>query len=519
MQACPWGRPMETRTETAADQETRQQAIEEFQIAKELLGRLYVLIRTARSYDRANAAMLESAQALHASLGQLIDQHDSVRFDVVNDCVFFNRVRMRSKVAGFHTLKFFVNEAKRRGIRSIIFDEMAEIDDLLSFAIVFAHIDPTLADPFAELQRQIELEGIAGIDIKPVKKSIEDALHEVRPVSTKEEAKRSFFSALHMVKEAVKESASKGKVNPRKVKRVVESVVDSILSDEESMMALTAIKDYDEYTYHHSFNVCIYSIALGNRLGLPRQALCEVGIAALFHDVGKTDVPRNVLNKVEDLTEADWQTIQEHTLSGVKVLTYLKKMDRVILRSMVVAFCHHMNMDRSGYPKTKAVIKPDAFSRIVRIADVYDALTSARSYRMKPFKRAEALAIITGKAGKELDPTLCAIFAEAVGGLPDEADASQIAALKHPQTTDDEADDSSAVSAVASPDSRWDFPTEDPVPPDDGDDAVDAETCLSDADDSEEDPPADDRLPDPEEDDTHIGAARNRTTSPLDDAL
>jgi HD-GYP domain-containing protein (c-di-GMP phosphodiesterase class II) len=82
-------------------------------------------------------------------------------------------------------------------------------------------------------------------------------------------------------------------------------------------------------------------------------------------------------------------------MSGVKVLTYLKKMDRAILRSMVTAFCHHLNMDLSGYPQTKSPIKPDAFSRIVRIADIYDALTSARSYRMKPFTRADALAIIT----------------------------------------------------------------------------------------------------------------------------
>ena len=413
---------METET---GEQTDRQQALEQFQTAKELIGRLYVLIRTARSYDRSNAAMLDSAQALHAIVGQLVDEYDAVRFDVVNDCVFFNRVRMRSRVAGFNTIKYFVEETKRRGIRSITFDEMAEIDDLLSFAMVFTEIDPTLADPFAELARRMELEGIAGIEIKPIKKSIEDALHEVRALPTKEEAKRSFFSALHIVKEAVQEGVAKGKVNPRKVKRVVESVVDSILSDEESMMALTAIKDYDEYTYHHSFNVCIYSIALGNRLGLPRQALCELGIAALFHDLGKTDVPRNVLNKIENLTEDDWQTLQEHTLSGVKVLTYLKKMDRAILRSMIVAFCHHLNMDQSGYPQTKVPVNPDAFSRIVRIADIYDALTSARSYRMKPFGRAEALAIITEKAGKELDPTMCAIFADVVGGLPDGEEATK----------------------------------------------------------------------------------------------
>jgi HD-GYP domain-containing protein (c-di-GMP phosphodiesterase class II) len=467
---------METDTKQASQQ---QEMIEQFQVAKDVLSRLYVLVRTARSYDRSNFAMLESAQALHAILGELLNEHDTVRFDVVNDCVFFNRVRMRAKVSGFNTLRYFVEETKRRGIRSITFDETAEIDDLVSFAMVFAQIDPTLADPFSELTRQMELEGISGVDVKPVKKSIEDALHEVKQLPTKDEAKRSFFSALHIVKEAVQEGATRGRVNPRKVKRVVESVVDSILSDEESMMALTAIKDYDEYTYHHSFNVCIYSIALGNRLGLPRQALCELGIGALFHDVGKTDVPRDVLNKMENLTDQDWLTIQEHTMSGVKVLTYLKKMDRTILRAMVVAFCHHLNLDRSGYPQTRSTVKPDAFSRIVRISDIYDALTSARSYRMKPFSRAEALSIILEKAGRELDPTLCAIFADVAGGLPDNAGASEeIDGLSGENTGLPE--DAEAGSAQASG-GQWDFPTDPPMEDSDQEPAKDSAEDLIDA--------------------------------------
>ena len=414
----PWVGSMGTETERLS---TELSESEEGRIVEDLLSKLYVLIRTARSHERANSAMGDSAQALHAVIYGILDEHEVLQLDVASDCVFFNRMRLRPRVAGFNTIKYFVYETKRREIGSISFDETVEVDDLLSFAMVFARTETAAPNPFQEFARQMQLEGIAGIGVKPIGQVADEALHEPQPVPTKEEAKRSFFSALHIVKEAVQEGVAKGKVNPRKVKRVVESVVDSILSDEESMMALTAIRDYDEYTYHHSFNVCIYSIALGNRLGLPKQALCEIGIAALFHDVGKTDVPHEILNKMENLTEADWGTIQEHTMSGVKVLTYLRKMDRAILRSIIVAFCHHLNTDRSGYPQTKTPVKPDAFSRIVRIADVYDALTSGRSYRMRPFSRSDALAIITDKAGKELDPTMCAIFADVIGEMPEGA--------------------------------------------------------------------------------------------------
>ncbi|HVP57396.1 MAG TPA: HD domain-containing phosphohydrolase, partial [bacterium] len=410
-----------------------------------------VLIRTARSHDRANSAMLESAQSLHTVIGAILDEHEILQLDMVSDCIFFNRVRMRPRVSGFNTIKYLVYETKRRGIGSLSFDETVEIDDLLSFAMVFAQTEGPLAQPFQEFARQMQMEGISGVLVKPTDQTPDQATHDHQAAPTKEEAKRSFFSALHIVKEAVQEGVAKGKVNPRKVKRVVESVVDSILSDEESMMALTAIRDYDEYTYHHSFNVCIYSIALGNRLGLPKQALCEIGIAALFHDVGKTDVPHDILNKLENLTEADWTTIQEHTMSGVKVLTYLRKMDRAILRSIIVAFCHHLNTDQSGYPKTRTPVRPDAFSRIVRIADVYDALTSGRSYRMRPFTRSEALAIITEKAGKELDPTMCAIFTDVIGEMPENGAAPAcLGGLAEPHADQD--------TAVAGPEGREDRP-------------------------------------------------------------
>jgi HD-GYP domain-containing protein (c-di-GMP phosphodiesterase class II) len=436
-----------------------QKAIEQFQLAKEVLRRFYVLVRTARSYDRSNSAMVEGAQALCETIRNLLDECEAVRFDIVNDCVFFNRVRMRTKVSGFNTIHYFIEETKRRGIRSLEFDETAEVDDLVSFAMVFAQIDPALPEQFAEVRRLMELEGLAGISVKSIGQADLPA-NEIQQVPPKEDAKHSFFSALHLVKEAVHEGVASGRVNPRRVRRVVESVVDSILSDEESMMALTAIRDYDAYTYHHSLNVCIYSIALGNRLGLPKQILCQIGIAALFHDVGKTDVPRDVLNKIDNLTDNDWRTLQEHTMSGVKVLTYIKKVDRTILQAMVVAFCHHLNMDRSGYPQTESTVRPDAFSRIVRIADVYDALTSARSYRMRPFSRAEALTIITEKAGKELDPMLCAVFADVVGGLPDDLD------VVHEIDTAGSPEAAAGVPGHSEPggaSETWDFPADDPM--------------------------------------------------------
>ncbi len=164
---------------------------------------------------------------------------------------------------------------------------------------------------------------------------------------------------------------------------------------------------------------------MGNRLGLTKPVLCVIGIAALFHDIGKTYLPLAVLNKIGELTDEEWRQIRRHTKTGVQILTQFKKLDKITMRAMVVTFCHHMNLDRTGYPETSRMISPDTASRIVRIADVYDALTGNRSYRVRPFSRDQVLEVIREKAGKELDPVLCAIFEEVVSVLPDRVEARE----------------------------------------------------------------------------------------------
>jgi len=409
--------------------ESAHGAIEEEELqwrrtAKELISNLYVLIRNARTHDRHNTIMQSSAHSAREILGTLLEYHDSVRFDMVSDCIFFNSVRLRSDVTNFKTFSFFIKQMASWRIRAVIMDDATEAEDILGFAVVFVKLGAksleTVEDPCKEMKRLMQIEGTAGIHLVERKQDLEtftQANGSAGP--SKEQAKHSFFSALHIVKEAVKGGISKGSVNPRKVKRVVASVVDNILSDEESVLALTYIRDYDEFTYQHCLNVCVYSIALGNRLGLPKPVLCEVGIAALFHDIGKTYVPLTVLNQTEKLTDEEWQQIRRHTKTGVQILTQFKKIDKITLRAMAVAFCHHMNLDRTGYPETSRPINPDITSRIVRIADVYDALTGARSYRIKPFSREQVLRVIREKSGKELDPVLCAIFEDVIGVLPE----------------------------------------------------------------------------------------------------
>jgi HD-GYP domain-containing protein (c-di-GMP phosphodiesterase class II) len=181
---------------------------------------------------------------------------------------------------------------------------------------------------------------------------------------------------------------------------------------------LTAIKNFDEYTFAHSVNVCILSVALGARLGLPKKKLSELGYGALFHDVGKVKLPLEIINKPAELTEEEWEKIQKHPVWGVKILLSRRALDRFSLVAMVVAFEHHLKMDLSGYPQLSFKKDLNLYSRIVSIADVYDSMTSGRVYAKTPLTPDEALKQMMNQAGKSFDPVLLKVFINMLGIYP-----------------------------------------------------------------------------------------------------
>jgi HD-GYP domain-containing protein (c-di-GMP phosphodiesterase class II) len=172
--------------------------------------------------------------------------------------------------------------------------------------------------------------------------------------------------------------------NIKKIKRVVQGIVDQILNEETSLIGLTTIRDYDEYTFTHSVNVCIFSVALGKRLGFNKLQLYDLGMAALFHDIGKSRVPSEVINKAEGLTEDEWRLIAAHPWMGALALFQLRGQQDLPYRSMVVAHEHHMKLDLTGYPRPLRPRTMSMFSKIVAVADGFDAATSRRSYQTTP---------------------------------------------------------------------------------------------------------------------------------------
>ena len=159
---------------------------------------------------------------------------------------------------------------------------------------------------------------------------------------------------------------------------MVDSFIESVFRNEAAAAAICKLKAFDEYTYTHCINVSVLAVILGRRLGLDRETLKILGMAGVFHDVGKAVMPSKVLNKPGKLTEAEMDIMRTHPERGFHILDQQEDMPDAVLR---VCLEHHERVDGSGYPRG---IKGEALgelSRIVAVVDVYDALTSKRVYK------------------------------------------------------------------------------------------------------------------------------------------
>jgi HD-GYP domain-containing protein (c-di-GMP phosphodiesterase class II) len=195
-------------------------------------------------------------------------------------------------------------------------------------------------------------------------------------------------------------------------------IVDQVLNNETSIIGLTTLRDYDEYTFMHSVNVCIFSVALGRKIGFSKLQLYDLGMTALLHDVGKAKVPIEVTNKTGPLDDAEWRMMQAHPWFGAMVLFGMRGYDEIPYRSILVAHEHHMRMDLSGYPRHVRPRDLGLFSRIVAVADGFDAATTRRSYQTIPIEPDQVLKEMWGNPRRGYDPMIVKALINLIGVYP-----------------------------------------------------------------------------------------------------
>ena len=225
-------------------------------------------------------------------------------------------------------------------------------------------------------------------------------------VSLNVKATYIYESAFNVVEDIFKEPRSEG--NIQRARGIINHTVDFIFSDSGAFVNLLQIRAHDYYTYTHSVNVCTFSVALANRIGITNPTtLKEVGLGALLHDVGKSKIDSRIINKPSALSPSEWEEMKKHPLYGVEIVQGTEAGGETVFS---VISQHHEKVDGSGYPQGLKEHQLSIYGKISSICDVYDAITTNRSYSVARTPMEAAQFMLSRK--ENFDPTLLKHFFE-----------------------------------------------------------------------------------------------------------
>ncbi len=384
---------------------------------REFLVVLYTAFRSLKLYPLENAQVQKALDDLAASTKHLLDVEREIELRMQGEFIFVNSTRLRLDLDNYASFSHILGVFRQCGIGAVRMDEGVDRKQLQIFVSLLLSYAAKEVNPnkVLELGGKLSDGGVTFISVEPPLETDEDMEDVERQ---KEAAKRTYARSVAVTKEVINSIRMGRTANVKKVKRAVQAIVDQVLNNEASLVGLTTLRDYDEYTFTHSVNVCIFSVALGRKLSFTKLQLYDLGIAALFHDVGKSRVPLEVLNKQGGLSDEEWRIMTAHPWLGVLTLFGLRGYGEIPYRGMIVAYEHHMKTDLTGYPKSLRARELSIFSKIVAVADGFDAATSRRSYQTVPIQPDQVLKEMWENPRRGYDAVVVKAFINLIGIYP-----------------------------------------------------------------------------------------------------
>ena len=359
--------------------------------------------------------MQKALDDLHRSTQRILDREGEVDLGLVGDFIFINDVRIRLDLSTYAAFSVVSNSLSRHAIGTVLIQDGVGREEWPAFLSLLLQKPTDSDDRYKELVARLRATPIRHIEVGPER---ERPPLEEDENAAKEQAKRAYFQTVEVAKNVLGDVRLGKSVNARRVKRAVQSIVDQVLNNETSMLGMTALREYDDYTFTHCVNVCIFSVVLGQKLGLDKLQLYELGLGALFHDIGKMRISHDITDKPGALTEEEFEQMKQHTTEGMLALFDMHGFGEVPFRAMLMAYEHHMKRDLTGYPRNRRLREPTLFSRIVAVADGFDAATSQRSYQQVPFRPEQALKEMRDNPRRGYDPLLVKALINVTGIFP-----------------------------------------------------------------------------------------------------
>lgn len=294
----------------------------------------------------------------------------------------------------------FVKLMQQRGIELIIIKSGIKQEELVPFLNILRGDKQTLtSDNLTLLLEQNRVKNIL-----------------IKDINFNERAKEAYFDAIGSIRQVLEDIHHGNMLNIFESRRSVKGMINSILVDKNILLSLSMIKNFDDYLFSHSVNVCILAISLAEELNYGEDELADIGMAGLLHDIGKIKTSLEVLQKPGKLTEEEWKLMRQHPKFGADLLANREGLSEKTAR---IVMEHHMRPNGKGYPEHVQGVEPLVQSQIVAIADTYDAATTIRPYQ-KPLSCTGAVKLMRqmSRETNDFDRNMLATFEKMMGGYP-----------------------------------------------------------------------------------------------------
>jgi putative nucleotidyltransferase with HDIG domain len=367
------------------------------------------LRRLTGMYPAGHPAIEQKLGELDDAIRRQIGDGSTLRLDVIHGQPHIDGVAFRSEGESHAQV---LRELTDLGVDSIHISKDVSRPELLALSELLWHMREMPAGEPIEMQlanrgiRHVSLGRLIPLDTRWRASQWPDA-----PTGTLDPA---YEETLFLMERAFEDATAGKGVNLRAVREVVQLLVQKIAGSSAALGQILAVKLYENLTYCHSVNVAALSLLIGKELGFDEMLISALAEAALLHDIGKTRIPLEVLRKPGALDRRERKLMEAHTVFGAEILTEVTGVGPL---APTVALEHHRGVDGGGYPDLGAGVTPHLLSQIVSVADIYEAMTGARSYQ-DPSMPEQACLILARLAGTKLNTSIVKAFVNAVSFFP-----------------------------------------------------------------------------------------------------
>jgi HD-GYP domain-containing protein (c-di-GMP phosphodiesterase class II) len=370
--------------------------------AAQLVACCNAALRVLRIHNTMNEAVAKPMSSLQQALESLRERHPRIVLAFVEGVFYLDDSRIRVAAGQQPIADQLAEELRNRSIGGFTFEGTRPVHELVAFfRVLNAHRE---TDDVDGIRKAVREAGVTGISVSKVLRAVTEAQ---KTKSVTSHAADVFSAAIRHVAHLLYTKVGTSSVRS---KRIVHELVDLAERDPLVLLGLAGLRGTGSDESEHAVAVAALSIALGWRIGLDRQHVADLGLAALHHDSG-----------LHELGEA--RDVDRHPVAALKQLVDVRSPDERLLRQIIVGFEHHRDFGGGGRPAVPNAPAPHLFSQIVRLANDFDGLTRGRRAR-QPLDVPEALAQLKKASKTAYNPILLDLFVDMVGGVETEAPAA-----------------------------------------------------------------------------------------------